>query len=137
MVKKATANVAFDLMLKRSAKRLRRYKSRLRDHHSKEKSEAKQNPPSAQKYFIVSPADEGESDQDSGLNERGDNPVIIAETTALFETMSVSEAFMRLDLTDWSAMVFLNAGYGWVNVVHSRSDENIGWINPEKAMIAA
>ena len=85
----------------------------------------------------MSPADEEESDQDSGLNERGDNPVIIAETTALFETMSVSEAFMRLDLTDWSAMVFLNAGYGWVNVVYSRSDENIGWIDPEKAMTAA
>jgi ribosomal subunit interface protein len=131
----ATAHAAFDLALERIAKRLRRYKRRLRDHHRKERSEAKQNPRNAQQYVIAPPADEEEADQDSGqdsgLTELGDNPVIIAETTAELETLSVSEAVMRLDLSDRSAMVFLNAGNGRVNVVYLRRDGNIGWIDPE------
>ena len=139
----ATAHAAFDLALERIAKRLRRYKRRLRDHNRKEKSEAKRNPRNAQQYVIAPPADEEEAEQDSGeisgqdsgqnsgLTELGDNPVIIAETTAELETLSVSEAVMRLDLSDRSAMVFLNAGNGRVNVVYLRRDGNIGWIDPE------
>ena len=131
----ATAHAAFDLALERIAKRLRRYKRRLRDHNRKEKSEAKRNPRNAQKYVIAPPADEEGAEQDSGqgsgLTELGDNPVIIAETTAELETLSVSEAVMRLDLSDRSAMVFLNAGNGRVNVVYLRRDGNIGWIDPE------
>lgn len=132
-----TAHAAFDLALERIAKRLRRYKRRLRDHHRKEKSEAKQNPRNAQQYVIAPPADEDDADQDSGLTEQGDNPVVIAETTAELETLSVSEAVMRLDLSDRSAMVFLNAGNGRVNVVYLRRDGNIGWIDPETDGAAA
>ncbi len=129
----ATAHAAFDLALERIAKRLRRYKRRLRDHHRKEKSEAKQNPRNAQQYVIAPPVDDEDTgqDQESGLAEQGDNPVIIAETTAELETLSVSEAVMRLDLSDRSAMVFLNAGNKRVNVVYLRRDGNIGWIDPE------
>ena len=131
----ATAHAAFDLALERITKRLRRYKRRLRDHNRKEKSEAKRNPRNAQKYVIAPPADEEGAEQDSGqgsgLTELGDNPVIIAETTAELETLSVSEAVMRLDLSDRSAMVFLNAGNVRVNVVYLRRDGNIGWIDPE------
>ena len=128
----ATAHVAFDLALERIAKRLRRYKRRLRDHNRKEKSEAKQNPRNAQRYIIAPPAEEDDdNDRDSGVAEEGDNPIIIAETTSELETLSVSEAVMRLDLADRSAMVFLNAGNGRVNVVYQRRDGNIGWVDPE------
>ena len=133
----ATAHVAFDLALERIAKRLRRYKRRLRDHNRKEKSEAKQNPRNAQQYVIAPPAEEDDNDKDSGLEEEGDNPVIIAETTSELETLSVSEAVMRLDLSDRSAMVFLNAGNGRVNVVYQRRDGNIGWVDPETDGVAA
>lgn len=127
----ATAHAAFDLALERIAKRLSRYKRRLRDHNRKEKSEAKQNPRNAQRYIIAPPVEKEDTDQDTGLEEEGDNPVIIAETTAELETLSVSEAVMRLDLADRSAMVFLNAGNGRVNVVYQRRDGNIGWVDPE------
>jgi ribosomal subunit interface protein len=128
----ATAHAAFDLALERIAKRLRRYKRRLRDHNRKEKSEAKQNPRNAQRYIIAPPAEsDDDNDQDSGLEEAGDNPIIIAETTSELETLSVSEAVMRLDLADRSALVFLNAGNGRVNVVYQRRDGNIGWVDPE------
>lgn len=131
----ATAHLAFDLALERIAKRLRRYKRRLRDHHRKEKSEAKQNPLNAQRYVIAQP--EEEEDTDSGLTEQGDNPVVIAETTTEIETLSVSEAVMRFDLADRAALVFLNAGNGRVNVVYRRRDGNIGWVDPETDGAAA
>jgi ribosomal subunit interface protein len=128
----ATAHAAFDNALERIAKRLRRYKRRLRDHNRKEKSEAKQNPRNAKRYIIAPPAEsDDDNDQDSGLEEAGDNPIIIAETTSELETLSVSEAVMRLDLADRSALVFLNAGNGRVNVVYQRRDGNIGWVDPE------
>lgn len=133
----ATAHVAFDLALERIAKRLRRYKRRLRDHNRKEKSEAKQNPLNAQRYVIAQPVEDDDDDIDFGLSERGDNPVVIAESTKEIETLSVSEAVMRLDLSDRSAVVFLNAGNGRVNVVYRRRDGNIGWVDPETDGAAA
>tara|TARA_R110000868_G_scaffold32036_1_gene116881 strand:- start:6992 stop:7612 length:621 start_codon:yes stop_codon:yes gene_type:complete len=137
----ATAHLAFDLALERIAKRLRRYKRRLRDHNRKEKSEAKQNPLNAQRYVIAQPADLDddveENDDDTGLTESGDNPVVIAETTTEIEILSVSEAVMRLDLSDRAALVFLNAGNRRVNVVYRRRDGNIGWVDPETDGAAA
>ncbi len=131
----ATAHLAFDIALERIAKRLRRYKRRLRDHNRKEKSEVKQNPRNAQRYVIAQPVDE--DDTDSGLTELGDNPVVIAESTTEIEMLSVSEAVMRLDLADRSAIVFLNAGNGRINVVYWRRDGNIGWVDPETDGAAA
>jgi hypothetical protein len=123
------AHPAFDLALERIAKRLRRYKRRLRDHNRKEKSEAKQNPLNAQRYVIEQPADE-EAPETETL-EGADNPVVIAETTTELETLTVSEAVMPLDLADRAALVFRNAGNGRMNVVYRRRDGNIGWVDPE------
>jgi len=128
-----TAHLAFDIALEKIAKRLRRHKRRLRDHHRKEKSEAKQNPVNMQRYVIAQPEDPGTADDgdDDGLPEGEDNPVVIAETTSEMDTLSVSEAVMRLDLSERSALVFLNAGNGRTNVIYRRRDGNIGWVDPE------
>ena len=131
----ATAHLAFDLALERIAKRLRRYKRRLRDHNRKEKSAAKQNRLNAQRYVIAQP--EEEEDTDLGLTEQGDNPVVIAEATTEIETLPVSEAVIRFDLAERATLVFLNAGNGRVNVVYRRRDGNIGWVDPETDGAAA
>ena len=120
---------AFDLARERIAKRLRRYKRRLRDHNRKEKSEAKQNPLNAQRYVIEQPADEEAPETET--IEGADNPVVIAETTTELETLTVSEAVMFLDLAHRAALVFRNAGNGRMNVVYRRRDGNIGWVDPE------
>ena len=91
--------------------------------------------------MIAQPADLDddveENDDDTGLTESGDNPVVIAETTTEIEILSVSEAVMRLDLSDRAALVFLNAGNRRVNVVYRRRDGNIGWVDPETDGAAA
>lgn len=128
-----TAHLAFDIALEKIAKRLRRHKRRLRDHHRREKSEAKQNSVNMQRYVIAQPEDGSADDdaEDNGLPEGEDNPVVIAETTAEMDTLSVSEAVMRLDLSERSALVFVNAGNGRMNVIYRRRDGNIGWVDPE------
>tara|TARA_Y100001936_G_C15733750_1_gene487419 strand:+ start:465 stop:653 length:189 start_codon:yes stop_codon:yes gene_type:complete len=56
---------------------------------------------------------------------------VIAETTAEMDTLSVSEAVMRLDLLEQSALAFPHAGNGSINVIYGRRGGNIGWIDPE------
>jgi ribosomal subunit interface protein len=126
-----TAHLAFDVALERVAKRLRRHKRRLRDHHRKEKSEAKQNPINVQRYVIAPPEDVEEDAPEIEDSTVPDNPVVIAEATTDLETLSVSEAVMRMDLADRSAFVFRNAGNGRLNVIYVRRDGNIGWVDPE------
>ena len=132
-----TAHLAFDVALEKIAKRLRRHKRRLRDHHRREKSEAKRNPVAFQRYVIAQSEDTGAAtdDDDAAPSEGEDNPVVIAETTAAMDTLSVGEAVMRLDLSERSALVFLNAGNARMNVIYRRRDGNIGWVDPgpEKA----
>lgn len=122
------AHPAFETALERIAKRLRRYKRRLKDHHRKERAEAKQGA-MAQSYVIASPdTTPGDGEDDSA--ELGDNPAVIAEMTTEIEDLSVVEAVMRMDLADRSAMMFRNAANGRLNVVYRRRDGNIGWIDP-------
>lgn len=131
-----TAHPAFEAALDRVAKRLRRYKRRLKDHNRKERSEAKQNPYLAQSYVIAS-ADNTDAEGEDDSEELGENPAVIAEVRTEIESLSVAEAVMRMDLADRSALMFLNAGNGRLNAVYRRRDGNIGWIDPETDGIPA
>lgn len=113
---------AFDIVVDKMDKQLRRNKRRLKDHH-KERS----NPVElmeAGSYILTSP---DESDGDAG---EGQPPVIVAEMETKVPTISVSEAVMQMELADASVQVFRNEKHGGVNVVYRREDGNIGWIDP-------
>lgn len=120
----ADAYGSFDIAAERIAKQLRRYKRRLRDHHRKEAAE--ETAMFAQKYILV--AEEGEDDDQI---KDTDNPVVIAETTMAIDALTVSEAVMRMDLVDTTALMFTNQAHGGLNVVYRRADGNIGWIDPQ------
>ncbi|MCD8496907.1 MAG: sigma 54 modulation/S30EA ribosomal C-terminal domain-containing protein [Alphaproteobacteria bacterium] len=55
---------------------------------------------------------------------------MVAEMTTHIETMSVSEAVMRLDLSGQGALMFRNSKNQNLNMVYRRLDGNIGWIDP-------
>lgn len=118
------AYAAFDVALAHLAKRLRRNKRRLRDHHrERDNSAATANAP---EYVLAPHSDEDESTEaESGA----DNPIIIAENQTVIENLTVSEAVMRLDLADAPAFVFRNSKHGGLGVVYRRDDGNIGWID--------
>jgi ribosomal subunit interface protein len=122
-------------------KRLRRYKSRLKDHQvargngqTFEQADLERRAPdqqsggraaiSAPSYVIAAPA----HDSDEEVTEW--NPVIIAESTTALKRLSVSEAVMELDLTGVPVIVFRHAGHGRVNLIYRRADGHIGWIDP-------
>lgn len=125
------AYAAVDLAIEHVGKRLRRYKRRLKDHHADEKRERR---------FEVAPsyvlAPEDETIEPEIHDEPGREPVVIAEMTAEIETLTVSEAVMRMDLSGQPVMLFRNRGHDGLNLVYRRADGNIGWIDPQGNAVA-
>lgn len=122
------AHLAFDMALQRMAKRIRRYKNRLKDHHGQ--AVAKQVETAA--YFVIAASDEEEDDDEVAEAPASLEPVIIAETERPIRSMTVSMAVLELDLTEAQTIVFRNAAHGGLSVVYRRPDGNIGWIDPER-----
>ena len=116
------AYASFDQASERIEKRLRRYKSRLKDHYANVPDESA-SPELFAEHVIEQPA-EDEADA------KGFSPTIIAETHARLKTMAVASAVLDLDVTGANVTVFRHAGSGRVNLVYRRRDGNIGWIDP-------
>lgn len=114
---------AFDSALEKIEKQLRRYKRKISNHH---KPGAERDFVRGKKYVLSANA---------GENEEPHIPssVVIAEKPTDIETLTVSEAVMRMDLQDLPALMFYNAGHGRINVVYRRVDGNISWVDPEGA----
>lgn len=112
---------AFDAAAEHVAKRLRRYKRRLRDHHRKD---AEAEP--AQQYVLAPEAEDFVEGEDGAHYE----PVVVAEMATQIPTLSVGEAVMRLDLSDAAALMFRNRAHGGLNMIYRRGDGNIGWVDP-------
>lgn len=112
---------AFEEALEHAAKRLRRHKDRLKDHKAGARD---QEILPAQHYVLQEvPGNSEESDND--------DPIIIAEALTDIESMSVSEAVMRMDLANVPALLFRSARHGGVNLVYRREDGHIGWVDPQ------
>ena len=116
---------SFDEAAEHMAKRLRRYKRRLRDHH-RERSQ-KEDVLNAAQYVL---APEEDAEPQAGEPTEPDQPVIVAEMQTHIERLSVGEAVMRMDLANLPAMMFRNSAHGGLNMVYVRSDGNIGWVDP-------
>jgi ribosomal subunit interface protein len=117
---------AFDSASERLDKQLRRYKRRLRNHHRNAKEESE--PEDATDYVVAATGEE-----EQGAEQADDQPLVIAEMRTSIPRLSVSEAVMRLDLTDLPALLFRNSAHGNINLVYRRRDGNVGWIDPDLA----
>lgn len=122
--------VAFDSASEKAAKRLRRYKRRLRDHHNRTEKSPEEEMMKAKMYTLAQEAYEEASEQDNNDDSHKD-PAIIAEIQTNIETMSVSEAVMRMELADQNALMFRNASNDKLSMVYLRKDGNVGWIEPD------
>jgi len=106
-------------------KRLRRYKSRLKDRSARKAHAASEALAvlDATSYVLEAPG--------AGEHEvTGYSPVIIAEATTSLRRLSVSEAVMELDLSGAACLVFQHGSSGRVNIIYRRADGNVGWIDP-------
>ncbi len=128
----ADAYASADQALAMIEKRLRRYKSRLKDRserkaHAAAVAIAEMSMPTldAPSYVIEAPASDGEDEVTAAYNA-----VIIAEATTSLKRLSVSEAVMELDLTGAPVIVFQHGSSGRVNIIYRRPDGNVGWVDP-------
>ncbi len=113
---------AFDAASERIAKRLRRYKRRLRGHHKGNRgktSSARQEMPAA------GPAQPGDKEEDD------EQPVVAAEAATGVSALTVSEAVARLNLDALPALMFRNSVDGGLKVVSRRCDGDVGWADPQ------
>ena len=76
--------------------------------------------------------DENETAEEAG----NDGPVIVADMETAVETLSVSEAVMRMELADLPAMMFRNKQTGGIGMVFHRPDGNIGWVETDLAKLS-
>ena len=127
----ADAYASADQALLQIEKRLRRYKSRLKDRsarkaHAEAVAIAEMDMPTldATSYILEAPAGDGEDEATPY------NAVIIAEATTSLKRLSVSEAVMELDFTGAQVIVFQHGSSGRVNVIYRRPDGNVGWVDP-------
>jgi ribosomal subunit interface protein len=121
---------AFDASAEKVEKQLRRYKRRLTNHHHTSTKEGAAQLVQATKYVLQSHAEEEANAEDNA-------PLIVAEKATDIETLSVSNAVMRMDLLDLPALMFFNAANGRLNVVYRRVDGNISWVDPQTQVAAA
>lgn len=114
---------SFDGAVERMEKQLRRYKRRLKDHHrSREFPIEAMGAPS---YILEGGQADENYDEPESLQ-----PVIVAEMETPVPFLSVGEAVMQMELAGAHLLVFRNDAHGGVNVVYTRDDGNIGWIDP-------
>jgi ribosomal subunit interface protein len=109
---------ALDSAAEKIEKQLRRYKRKLTDHH---KQQHQLQDFQAVKY-VISAEEKAEAE--------AEQPIIIAEKATRINTLTVSEAVMRMNLAELPALMFHNAASGRLNVVYKRGDGNISWVDP-------
>lgn len=125
VISDATENdpyIAFDQAADKVAKQLRRYKRKLRDHHQRLDDAPAEHFSPALDYTL--------SSEQNNEDEHEDH-LVIAEMSTSIQTMSPSEAAMRLELSGLPAMMFRNAHHKGLNMVYMRKDGNVGWVDPD------
>jgi ribosomal subunit interface protein len=123
----ADAHAAFDTAAEHIAKRLRRYRRKVND-HARDLA-GRERPEAARQVILQLGADEAAPPAASAEAPNGEAPAIVAEMDEAIETLTVSEAVMRLDLADRTALMFRDRASGALGVVYRRKDGNIGWID--------
>lgn len=111
---------AFDGALIKIEKLLRKYKEKILTKYRKHKQHDVTDAMAGVKYVINTYNEE----------ETKDYPVTIAEKGTQIETLTVSEAIMKMDLTNVPALLFKNEASRKLNVVYYRKDGNISWVDP-------
>ncbi|MEM8798768.1 MAG: ribosome-associated translation inhibitor RaiA [Pseudomonadota bacterium] len=132
------AYAAFDVAAEKAEKQLRRYKRRLKNHHSTTNDLTLAQAGA----YILAPEADGDDSQTpsqgtSSVDTPAQDPIIIAETKTMIPTVSVGDAVMLMDLADAPAFMFRNSKSEELNVVYRRPDGNIGWIDPAAGDLGA
>lgn len=130
----ADARMAFEDAAEHIAKRLRRYRRRVSAH---QRDLSKIKPEMARAYVLAPENDDEDREVVNGNGHEAQiiqqdelHATIIAEDLTAIETLSVSDAVMKMDLAFQPVIMFRNTKTGGLNVVYRRPDGHVGWIDP-------
>jgi len=118
---------AFDTACEKLHSRLRRYKDRLRGHHG---AEAAAEEPTPARYQVLEAERDDHQVEAEAANGKA-YPIVVADMQTHIDTLTVSEAVMRMELAEAPALMFRNRGNGGLNMVYRRADGNVGWVDPD------
>jgi ribosomal subunit interface protein len=131
---------AFDDAADKIAKRLRRHKRWLRDHHHRggDVPEVALESQPARKYILDAGLDSAEHEEEpvDVQTDGGHHSMVVAEMETAIELLTVSEAVARMDLADLPALMFRNRAHGGLNMIYRRPDGHVGWVDPADAASA-
>ncbi len=116
---------AFDIAIVKIEKQLRKYKGKINRHVKGLKAGTVEPSVPAMKYILDMPKEH--DDHENNEHE----PVTIAETPTNIETLTVSEAIMKMNLGHVQALLFINKQNNRMNLVYQRADGNISWVDPK------
>lgn len=128
------AHRAFEVAAEHVAKRLRRYRRRVND-HARSLAETRLNEAETATQYVLQPEDGEQAEEGAAAAPEAtagnglDHGAIVAEQVTEIARLSVSEAVMRLDLTQQTVLMFRNSRSGALNVVYRRQDGCVGWID--------
>jgi len=103
---------------------LRRYKSKIQDHHAKSHKFIDMN------VNVLKLADDEFEEEEEDREEFRPHSIISQETIPL-KTLTYDEALMKMELSKDPFLVFLNEKDRKINIIYRRKDANYGVIEPE------
>jgi hypothetical protein len=113
---------------------MRRYKTRLKDHHPAQKAAENARVVVLQASPLDDDNDDAADTGDEGQAGSGPaQPMVIAESSSPVRTLTVGMAVLELEVSNYPVLLFRNVAHGGLSVVYRRPDGNIGWIDPERA----
>jgi ribosomal subunit interface protein len=133
------AHRAFEVAAEHVAKRLRRYRRRVNEHARSLAGAPDPEAETATQYVLEHPeepedhAGDHAVEEAPALNGEVTHGAIVAEQPTEIIRLTVSEAVMRLDLTQQPVLMFRNSGSGALAVIYRRPDGCIGWIDAPAA----
>lgn len=132
------AHSAFDGTLDTIEKRVRRYKQRLKQHHNGTPAKEETANVTVLRGVDMSNDDGSDGELDDGMDHTSPpHSMIIAETETQLRTMTVSAAVAEMEMSNYPAIMFRNAGHGGLSMIYRRPDGNIGWVDPERTRMRA
>ena len=112
----------FDQAADRIEKRLRRYKSRLKE---RKYDRTETGGVTVASYVLEAPDEETDAPAEHEFA-----PTVIAVAKTRLGAMTIAAAVMELDMTGVTVLPFRHAATGRVNIIYRRNDGNIGWLDP-------
>lgn len=107
---------------------IRRYKSKIQDHHAKKMAVIDMNVNVLQKP--IDELDYYEIEESQGKEHVFEHPIIKQETLPL-KTLTNSEAVMKMELSNDAFLIFKSEEDQKLKVIYRRNDENYGIIEPK------